>query len=187
MKRSRPSRSCAARGAVSRIPISSTAASTAARGDCSPATGSCAPTISTRSARVNTAFSIFSAAAANRALLSGARADARRAARASRNAGRSTSKLRASSRHCCCNWIHPSSSGLAGRVAFWAAASCAALNAPSTETRLCAAHSRNCDDRRDHARMVSRLIPAISAIPVDGSTGSHSIPNEWCSSLRSVA
>ena len=29
--------------------------------------------------------------------------------------------------------------------------------------------------------------PAISAIPVDGSTGAHSNPSDWCSSRRSVA
>ncbi len=72
----------------------------------------------------------------------GARA-ARRAACASTNASRSRRRPRASARHCCCSWLHASSSGLAGRVAFCAAASCAADSSPSVTTRLLAAHSRN--------------------------------------------
>ena len=82
VKRSWPSRWCAARGPVSRIPISSTAASTTSRGERSVSIGSWAPTISTRSARVNAAFSIFSAIAASRRRSNGARDAARRACRA---------------------------------------------------------------------------------------------------------
>ncbi len=72
----------------------------------------------------------------------GARA-ARRAACASTNASRSRRRPRASARHCRCSWLHASSSGLAGRVAFCAAASCAADSSPSITTRLLAAHSRS--------------------------------------------
>ena len=54
-------------------------------------------------------------------------------------------------------------------------------------SRLWAAHSRSWVERRDHAVMVSRSTPASSAIPVDGSTGAHSNPIDWCSSRRRVA
>ncbi|MCW2651656.1 MAG: hypothetical protein JWR32_2632 [Mycobacterium sp.] len=93
----------------------------------------------------------------------------------------------ASARHCSNNSAQASSSGLAGRVAFCAADSCAADKEPSTTLRLWAAHSRSWVERRDHAVMVSRSTPASSAIPVDGSTGAHSSPIDWCSSRRSVA
>ena len=39
-----------------------------------------------------------------------------------------------------------------------------------------AAHSRNWLERCDHAVIVSRAMPATSAIPVAGSTGTHSDP-----------
>lgn len=53
--------------------------------------------------------------------------------------------------------------------------------------RLLAAHSRNCVDLVDHLRISFGVMPAMSAIPVDGSTGAHSIPTDRCSSRRSVA
>jgi len=78
-------------------------------------------------------------------------------------------------------------SGLAGRVAFFAAASCCALGCPPTSTRLLRAHSRSREERRDHAVTHSRVMPAISAIPVCGSTAFHSTPRSACSSWRSTA
>ena len=51
---------------------------------------------------------------------------ARRAARAAKCASRSSSRPRASARHCSLSAAHASDSGLAGRVAFCAAAVCAA-------------------------------------------------------------
>jgi transposase len=41
--------------------------------------------------------------------------------------------------------------------------------------------------RHDHAMIESRSTPATSAIPVLGSTGALSNPNDWCSSRRNVA
>ena len=147
------------------MPISSTAASTSSRGERSESTGSCAPTISTRSARVNAAFSIFAAASARRARSNGARAP-RAAPRAlPRSAARSRRSPRASARHC-----SMSSPRRALRV--WPGGSLSARPpaaprsaAPSTTSRLCAAHSRSWDERRDHAVMVSRSTPASLGHP----------------------
>ena len=73
---------------------------------------------------------------------------------------------------------HATDSGLGGRVAFCAAASCAAVGSPSTRTRLLRAHSRSRVERCDHTLMVCLVTPAISAIPVCGSTGCHSTPSQ---------
>ena len=57
-----PSRSCASRGALTRTPMVSTMPSMSARGSPAASTGSCAPTSSTMSARVNAALSMRVAA-----------------------------------------------------------------------------------------------------------------------------
>jgi hypothetical protein len=54
-------------------------------------------------------------------------------------------------------------------VAFCAAAGCAALSGPSTESRWCAAHSRSWLERRDHAVMMSLSSKLSSNRVFDGS------------------
>ena len=114
-----------------------------ARASPGASTGSSAPTSSTRSARVNAALSISRhhapqprAAAACARLRGAQRAppDARRGPGADRAHRRATPVAAAA---------HDVDSGLAGRVAFCAAANCCALGAPSTTTRLLRAHSRS--------------------------------------------
>ena len=112
---------------------------------------------------------------------------ARRSARAAKCASRSRCRPRASARHCALRSAQDSDSGLVGRVAFCAAASCAAVGVPSTTTRLLRAHSRSRVERCDHALMQSGSTPAISAIPVCGSTGWNSKPRSACSRWRRVA
>ena len=106
---------------------------------------------------MNAALSICSAAARMRAVSKGVRAAVRRAARAASKAARSRCRPRASARHCSTSCVQASSSGLVGRVAFCAAASCAAVNGWSTSCRLWAAHSRSWVERRDQAVMVSLI------------------------------
>ena len=67
------------------------------------------------------------------------------------------------------------------------AANCAAVGSPLMTTRLLRAHSRSRVERFDHALMLRGSKPAISAIPVCGSTGLNSKPRSACSSRRSVA
>ena len=64
-----------------------------------------------------------------------------------------------------------SASGLAGRVAFCAAASCAAVGSPSTTTRLLRRPLAQPGGAPRPRGDVVLVTPAISAIPVCGSTG----------------
>ena len=130
-----------------------------------------------RSARVNAALSICSAAARRRALSKrGARCCAPRRARRVEGCAVQVQAARigAPLRHAAA----PRRVLRVWRGGWPSARPPAAprVNGPSTSVRLWAAHSRSWVERRDHAVMVSRSTPASSAIPVAGSTGSHSKP-----------
>ena len=123
-------------------------------------TGVSALTSSTRSARVNAGLSMCATMRTSRARSSSIRGAARRAARASRCAVRSSLRPRASARQSSLSPAHDFDSGLAGRVAFCAAASCWAVGSPSTTTRLLCAHWRSRVERCDHALRQSFSRPA---------------------------
>ena len=58
---------------------------------------------------------------------------------------------------------------------------------PVDHDQILGAHSRSRVERRDHTVMSSLVMPAISAIPEQGSTGAHSKPRSTWSSCRRVA
>ena len=153
-----PSRWCDSRGALMRTPTSSTICSIIARGSPAASMGSCAPMSSTMSARVNVGLidvRCHLGDARSRRVRCAAVCGVRRAPRCARRGPEC--RPRASARHCSLRSAHASSSGLAGRVAFCAAASCAAVGSPSMTARLLRAHSRSRVERRDHALMLSRV------------------------------
>ncbi len=85
---------------------------------------------------------------------------------------RRTKNPRGSWRHSCCSCAQDSPSGLAGRVAFCATASCPWVGCPSISSSLLSAQSRNWVLRREYALIFSGgSTPISSAIPVCGSVG----------------